>query len=523
MYPTSQSFKDAVYAPTRRVTARVMFNISDVTAKGDVTSIVTTTELATISQRAQVNNNVRSPTYNLATLEQDRFRLDGSFSFPDSTPANNGETGFVSSVLCAANGTFAAPQTITITFGGLHTSAGLTIAFDQINNEYATEFNASAYNAANALIQSIDVTGNTLAMCPIFGQLVGYKKIVITITKWSIGNRRARVMEVDFGFISTYTDDQLISLNMIEEMDMTSGALPSPEFRFTVDNSDRAFNILNPAGYVKYLQQRQEVITELGVELPNGQFEYVPLGKYLLWEWTSEEGSLTASFTARTNLDLMANFFTENTSPAAQTLAQVATTIFNYCGISNYYLDPALNSITTNTLVQYTDCRTIIQMIAIAGRCNLYVTRDNVITLKRLTFGPPVDRVDFDNIYSEPKIDLERIVMQVDVSYWTNLVTSAVSSVSASGVDVGDVLKLEQNTLINTAAQATAVANWIMAQKQYRAKYSINWRGNPAHELSDVIAIENTYGGDMGAMITKTELTYQGYLQARTEARGAVN
>lgn len=524
MYPTSQAYKDAVYAPARRVTAKVTFDISDVTAAGDVTSITTTTELAPISKKDQINNNARDATYKLATLEQDRFKLDGSFSFADDvTTANNGEVGFISSALCDATGVFSSAQTLTVVFGGLHSSAGLTVTFDQLNNEYATEFTAAAYNASDVLIDSVSVTGNTLALCPVFGQFLNYKKVVVTITKWNVGNRRARVSEVDFGFIAVYTDDQLISCNLIEEMDMTSALLPSPEFRFTVDNSDRAFNILNPTGHYKYLQQRQEIIAELAVETSADVYEYVPLGKYLLWEWTSEEGSLTASFTTRTNLDLMANYTYERLTPASKSLHALAVEVFATCGITNYSLDLALLSITTNSMAKKTDCKTLLQMIAIAGRCNITVTRSNVITLKQLSFGAAADTVDFDNIYSEPKIELERIVKQVDVTYWTDLATSGISSAAAAGVDIGDTLKLEQNTLINNSTEATGVANWILAQKAYRAKYSINWRGNPAQELADVIAIENTYGANMNAMITKTEINYQGYLSARTEAKGAVN
>ncbi|WP_028609737.1 hypothetical protein [Paenibacillus harenae] len=523
MYPTTQAYKDAVYAPTRRVTARVTFDISDVTAPGDVSSIVVTPELTPISQKSQLNNNVREAATNLATLEQDRFRLDGSFSFADDvTLANNGDVGFISGPLCGADGVFASAPTITLTFGALHSSAGITVAFDVHNNEYATEFNVSAFNASDVLIESVDIAGNTKPLRAIFGQFAGYKKIVVTINKWSVGNRRARVLEIDFGYVEVYTDETLISCNLIEEMDMISGQLPSPEFRFAVDNSDRAFNILNPNGVYNYLQQRQQVKAELGVEISSGVYEYVPLGDYLLWEWTSEEGALTASFTARTNLYLMENFDYEQLTPSSKSLHALAVQVFAACGVTNYSLDSALLSITTNSMAQKTDCKSLLQMIALAGRCNIYVTRDNVITLKQVSFGAAVDRVDFDNIYSEPKIELERAVKQVDVTYWTDLNTSAVSSVSASGVDVGDVLKLEGNTLINTSAIALAVANWIIAQKQYRAKYSINWRGNPAHELADVIAIENTYGADKNGMITKNELIYQGYLQARTEAKGAV-
>lgn len=524
MYTVSQNLKNMVYALERTTTARVTFTIEDVTAANDVSDILSSAELMPISQRYQINNNVRESSTNLATLEQDRFRLDGSFSFADDLNiSNNDETGFISNNLCGADGTFSTHPTITINFGTTHSSAGLTVAFDAHNNEYATSFNASVYNASGGLIQSIDVTDNTEPIRAFVGQLLNYKKIVITIRKWNVGNRRARVLEVDFGIVQTYTDDQLMSCNMIEEMDMTSGQLPSPEFRFTVDNSERLFNILNPTGFYKYLQQRQQVIAELGVEISPGRYEYVPLGNYLLWEWISEEGSLTATFTARTNLDLMANYDYEQLTASNKSLHALATQVFALCGISNYSLDSTLLSVTTNSMAKKIDCKSLMQMIAIAGQCNIFVTRDNTITLKRLAFGAAADRVDFDNIYNEPKIELERIVKQVEVSYWTNLDMSAVATVFAPNVDIGDTLKLEGNTLINTSSHAQSVANWLLAQKQYRAKYSVNWRGNPAHELSDVIAIENTYGSDMDAMITKTELTYQGYLQARTEAKGAAN
>jgi hypothetical protein len=524
MYPTTQLYKDAVYAPTRRVSARVTFDISDVTAADDVSSILTTTELPSISQKAQINSNIREAKINLATLEQDRFRLDGSFSFADDvTPSNNGEVGYVSSSLCSPDGTFSSPPTITVNFGSIHSSAGLTVTFDTLNNEYAADFNLSAYNASGLLIDSANVTGNTESRRAFLGQFLNYKKVVLTITKWNVGNRRARVLELDFGFLITYTDDTLISFNLIEEMDMTGGQLPSPEFRFTVDNSDRVFNILNPTGFYKYLQQRQQVIAELGVELEDGKTEYVPLGNYMLWEWVSEQGSLTATFTTRTNLDLMVNFTYERLTASPKSLHALAVQTFAQCNITNYSIDPALLSITTNSLAKETDCRSLLQMIAIAGRCNIYVSRENVITLKQVPQSGVVDDVTFDNTYEEPKIELERVVKRVEVNYWTDIETSVTEAVNASGVEIGDTLKLEENTLINTSAVALAVANWIMGQKQNRAKYSINWRGNPVHELADSIAIENSFGANMDARITKTELTYEGYLQARTEAMGAVN
>ncbi|WP_135553232.1 hypothetical protein [Paenibacillus cymbidii] len=524
MYPVSPAFQAAVYAPSRRVAGKVTFDISDVTAAGDVSNITVTTQATAISDKAQLIDKDRNATYNLATLETDRFRLDGSFSFADdAAPANNAERGYVSDALCDSDGEFASHPTITITFGSTHSSVGLTITFDAFNGEYATDFIVTAYDASNVVIDTVTVTGNTSTQPKPLGQLLNYKKIVVEIVKWSVGDRRARVLEIDFGIVEVYTDDNLISMGLIEEMDMSGSKLPSPEFDFTVDNSDRAFNILNPTGFYKYLQQRQQVIAELGVDIGGGLIEYVPLGNYLLWEWTSDEGSLTASFTARTNLDLMANFDYENGTPDSQSLADLAESLFALCGIPNYSIDPALAGITTNSLAKKTTCKNALQMVALAGCANIFVTRDNTITLRCLSLGDPDDVVTLDNMYAEAQIELEKIVKQVAVTYWTDLDTSSVSTVTAAGVDVGDVLKLEGNTFINSSGRATAVANWLLAQKAYRAKYAINWRGNPAQELVDVILIENTYGSSMSAFITKTDLTYKGYLRAKTEAHGVVN
>jgi hypothetical protein len=355
------------------------------------------------------------------------------------------------------------------------------------------------------------------------GLLLNYKKVVLTIKKWCRGDRRARVLEVDFGIVRVYTDNNLMNMKLIEEVDLTSGKLPSVEFSFSVDNSSREFNILNPTGIYKYLQERQQVIAEIGLDVGSGVTEYVTLGNYLLWEWQSDEGSLTATFTARTNLDVMSADDYENLIPTTKTLYQFAVDMLTLSGIKNYWIDPALRSITTNCLVKKTSRRNVLQMIAIAGCANIFVTRSNVITIKCITgMGAPVDGLTLDNMYAEAKITLDPIVKQVNVTYFTDLNTSAVVNVS-SAATLGDTLKLENNTLINTSARATAVAIWLLAQKQYRAVYQANWRGNQAQELADVVSIENTYGTTMSAFVTRTELNYQGYLSAKTEARGIPN
>lgn len=671
MQSTSTTFKNNIYAPVRRTAGRVTFDISDQTAAGDVSSITTTSE-SPLSVKAQLVNKVRTPTFKVATNEKDRFKLDGSFSFPDDTIVNNGELGWSSATICDSSGVFTPNQTLTFNFTSNHSSAGLTITFDQSTGEYATDFDMTAYDASNAVIDSVSVVGNTDVVSTPLGQLLNYRKVSVTIKKWSVPNRRARVFEVDFGVVRQYGDDGLINMSLTEEFDMMTSKLPSPELKFTVDNVDRAFNILNPTGFYKYLQQKQQIIAEIGLELPDGSFEYVQLGQYLLQNWQSNEGSITATFTARTNLDSMSSFDYENLSASTKTLYQFAVDMFTLCGITNYSIDTALQSINTNSLVKKANCRDILQMIAIAGCANIYVTRDNKITLKcnrtrkvryirdwlngstsnlgnfwvdiqaidtgginkalgksvtssvafdgsgapndptgaAITDGittttpytglvavglqwvkvdlgavydiadikvwhyhgdlrtfyntkteisedgvtwstvfdsaisgtyaesstgrtysmetvmtplAPVDSADFDNMFEEPKITLEEAIKRVEVTYWSNLSTSAIIGVNSTTDTLGNTLKLENNTLINDSTRATAVANWLLAQIKYKARYAINWRGNPAIELNDVMAFENSYGADTSAYITRIELDYGGYLTARMQAKGAVN
>src|SRR5690606_31567317 len=148
---------------------------------------------------------------------------------------------------------------------------------------------------------------NTLTTYVLVQGLDNYGKIVITIKKWAKPYRRARITEVDFGVIKDYEDDKLIKLNIIEEMNIISDTIPSNEIKFTIDNSSREFNILNPEGFYRFLKERQEVKAEIGVEVAEDEFEFIPMGKFYLVDWQSDEGALTSTFIARDIFELLEN------------------------------------------------------------------------------------------------------------------------------------------------------------------------------------------------------------------------
>lgn len=522
MQNVSNEYKQAVYATNRMTKGRVTFDISDTTIKDDTITTTTATEFV-ISDKEQLTDKVRENSYNLATWEPNRFKLDGSFSFADEVIENNGNIGWCSDVLCNELGISNPEQSLIFEFGFEHSSMGITVTFDTLNNEYATDFTINAYDGNNNLIYTADVKNNTEVQIATLGQFYLYRKIEVIIKKWSKPHRRCRVVEVDFGVVRVYTDNNLIKMNLIEEMDLTTSILPSSEVKFTVENANREFNILNPEGFYKFLQERQQVIPEIGVVV-NNSVEYVKLGEFYLMDWISDEGSLTATFTARNIIDIIATYKYENLiSKTNYSLYDMAVDIFNHCGVESYKIDTALKNISTLGLVKKTNCRNILQMIAIAGMSNIYVTKDNVVKVKQspLSIGIPVDTIGMDNMYKEPKIELESIVKSVEVAYYTDLDAKQEIALNNQDVTNGGSLKVD-NPLINSEAHAINVANWILRQKTYRAKYTANWRGNPAHSLNDVVIIEDSYNQNNKAIITKNELTYQGYLEGKTEARGLI-
>ncbi|MEG2740481.1 hypothetical protein [Clostridium sp.] len=520
MKSVSDKFRDAIVAPSRMCKLRVTFDISDTTANGDIKNVITSTEF-NLSDKQQMFNKERESSYKLATWEKSRWKLDGSFVIPSQVPATNGEMGWWSNSLCGEGSMFTTPENIEIIFNNTHSSMGLTITFDTLCGEYAVDFDIVAYGTDNNIISTINITNNTQVRFVIETPLYLYKKILIKIKKWCKSYRRAKVLGIDFGVVRVYDDNNLINANLIQELDLTSSNIIPDEFKFVVYNNNREFNILNPQGFYRFLQQRQQVLCEIGTEL-NGSFEYCKMGTYWLKEWQSDEGAMTATFTARNIIDSLDGEEYENLISSTTNLKAVAIAILSKAGIIDYELDVALESISTTGLIKKVSCRTALQMVAIAAKCNVYVV-DNKLYVKliKINLGVSSGIIDMDNMFKEPQISLEPLIKNVEVKYYSDLENSVDVICNNSSVEIGDTLKID-NTLISNSTVATSVGSWIIGIKNLRALYIANWRQNPSMDALDIVDIENSYETKK-AVITKQEYEYQGYLKGKSTLIGGIN
>ena len=515
MLNVSNRFRELIYAPTRRTGARVEFQIVDVTAIDDAEGTVTSE--AVISRKDQLFNAVTGMSGRLATFEPNYWKLDGSFSLPPKIDEPGYEVGWWSGVLSDGNGDFTPAQEILIDFSENHSSIGLTIVFDTASDEYASDFDIVVYDEFDNVIHTENVTGNTLAKYILEQGLADYRKILITLKKWGKPQRRARIGEISFGIVEEYFNEDLISLEATEELDTISASAIINEVRFTIENQDKRFDIINPSGIYPFLQRKQKISAFIGVERTQGFFEYAQLGAYYLSEWRSDSGSLTATFTARDILDILDQDEYPETTHTSESLYDIAEQVLASADIDFYFLDEALQDITITATIPSATFREVLQMIAIAGQCVVYSDREGRVVIKRLSEVVLPDKIELDNMYKSPQIRLDKLVntIYVDVMGTEYTYTDPFKQANDPILSVSI-----ENPLITTTQHAEQVAIWVLDELKKRFIYEVDWRGNPAIETGDILTIEDDFSEGKTVIITKNEFSFSGALRCRSEGRG---
>lgn len=515
MITVSDEFKTAVYSPSRKTNAKAIFQILDVTASDDASAVVTGE--SAISRKTQLFDDLSDMSVKYATFEDNYWKLDGTFLLPPKPDEPDFEVGWWSNALCDANGVFDPEQIVTVNFTENHSSVGLTITFDTLAHEYAKAFNIAFYDSGNNLLYTKTAVDNDKAIYVLDYTVTDYRKVVLTISKWANGYRRARITKIDFGVVRTYTGDEIIDLNVLEEIDPISNTITSNELKITLDNQDKDFNLLNPTGAYAGLQRRQKFYNYIGVEKENGVPEYVPMGVYYLKEWRSNQGALTATFTARDIIDLLSQDEFSGAGYTNETLYNMTTDILNDYGLADYEIDTALQNITVSGTIEKMSYRDALQLIAIAGMAVIHSDREGKLRIKQLSDMVLNETINFDHMYRSPKITLDTLVNTIYIDNGSDIYTY-IDPDKPSGEETLSITV--KNSLIASAAHAQNVAQWILNAYKKRFEYEVNWRQNPALEVGDIVTIEDEFGQNLSVRITKNEFSYNGYLEGKTNGKG---
>lgn len=344
------------------------------------------------------------------------------------------------------------------------------------------------------------------------------------------------------GVTTTYGNEYLIKVNILEEMSITNDFLSSNIATIIIDNTNGSFSFLTLSDVDLIINKRPKIELEFALEITPGNYEWIKMGTYFLSEWKNDIGSLTVTLIGKDNFDMLKE--TSYNSLVTLTLYNHAVAILTGAGITDYELDDDLNDLS-GAFVEILDSRTALQYIGIASKSVVSQNREGKIRIKLtsklddgiiyhtysgglyagaasymvIDSGYTIKNINYDNQYNPPSVTLDRQAYEVVVSVYDP--TKREIIVINPDVTAGQSLKLD-NPLINTEAQAIDVANWIISASKNVAKYSTTWRQNPALECGDKILVQDNFDSDKNTRIIKQEFEYVGYLNGKTESKGGV-
>ena len=274
MYPTSQEFQEKIKQQFgRRTFGKVQIDYTSPFLDQSITVIVN--ENANVSYPAQTADAILEPFAKIPSLDGS-WVLDGSFALapgPDETDMH--QMGWWGSQLSQADGTFVQPYpTLTVTHFArpIHS---LQVAGDSIRDEHPVDFRIDLYDSDDMLLYTENVSGNTEMVWSkaLPSPVLNVAKQVLTIMKWNRPSRQAKILEFFTSIQEIYEDDDIISIHLLEEREVSQGSLPvgtisANEIEIRLNNETRKFDAGNKQSPLyQTLRVNRRIKAWLGVEI----------------------------------------------------------------------------------------------------------------------------------------------------------------------------------------------------------------------------------------------------------------
>lgn len=472
-------------------------------------------EDATASATAQVPfGNIENTTKELdrvltkyATGETNLHVLDGSFRLlPDSVPY--ADAGFISQTLVSDS----SHPRIILSFGSVHTRAvpGLTVVWSSMMNEWAAKFKLTAYKGT-AVVSTITVSNNRSVYSETEWEIYGYDSIAIDILEWSIPNRRARIEWIMVGLHKVYSKKDLVSYTHTSSRDPISAQLPKDSIEFSLDNSQKTWDAINPRGMFRYLYERQEVDVRYGMDV-DGETQWINGGKFYLSEWSVPSNGLEASFTARDALEFMmtSNYTGRKTGTLYQMCYDALETLPS--NVPSFYISEELKEYSTDISSEKTSYKNsdILQLAANAAGMALYQTRDGHIRIERFNLtaeeGTEVYEIPVINNFQWPEISFASRVKNVSCN------VNGKEHLYPEGSNAEGVTQTVSNELL-TEAMLVKSKNSITeayAMLANRKKVELEYRASPHIDAFDHVKFNHNFGYASSVFVTESKYQYTG-------------
>lgn len=393
---------------------------------------------------------------------------------------------------------------------------GVSICWSTVFGEYATDFSVSTYLGTSKL-KTVTVNGNKSARSDVEAELSGFDAVEIEVLKWCLPDRRVRVEQVKIGRYLVFDKTKILSYSHSSARDPISGQLSQESISFSLDNSDRTWDSVNPQGIYKYIYERQPVTVRYGMDV-DGKTEWVSGGMFFLSEWSVPANSIEASFQARDAFLYLSS--TKYTGRKYGTLYEMCYDALELLeadeitfDISDELKDYSTDITSDESTYHNSD---ILQLAANAAGMALYQTRDGVIKINRVygadTSNPVLD-IPVLNNYSWPEITFAQNMLNVVTT--AGGVTYAYPE-SPSGKGVSQTLSNVMLTkdILAKSRNALTESYGVLSN---RRKASLTYRASPTIDALDMVKIHHQFNYDAVLLATNVKYTFNGCFKGTVE------
>lgn len=448
-----------------------------------------------------------------STGEPNLTVLDGSCSIVPSSPPY-GTTGFLSAEIFDDSN----HPVIRLELPSENKSSvpGVSICWSTVFGEYATDFSVSAYLGTSKL-KTVTVNGNRSVRSDVEVELSGFDAVEIEVLKWCLSDRRVRVEQVKIGRYLVFDKTKILSYSHSSARDPISGQLSQESISFSLDNSDRTWDSVNPQGIYKYIYERQPVTVRYGMDV-DGKTEWVSGGMFFLSEWSVPANSIEASFQARDAFLYLSS--TKYTGRKYGTLYEMCYDALELLeadeitfDISDELKDYSTDITSDESTYHNSD---ILQLAANAAGMALYQTRDGVIKINRV-YGSdasnPVLDIPVLNNYSWPEITFAQNMLNV-VTTVGNATYAYPENPSGKGVSQTLSNVMLTKGILAKSRNALTESYGVLSN---RRKASLAYRASPTIDALDMVKIHHQFNYDAVLLATNVKYTFNGCFKGTIE------
>ena len=401
MIPVSNKYKEFMKDPVRpQGYARISYGIINTEASNNTLEFSGNVDWA----NPLLINEFSFVEKTYATFEKNRFKTNLNSSFyikPKDSSKYNFKENYVSSVVSKKDKTFENNPYIEVVFDEIEKLYGITLTFDKLGNTYPSDFNITIFNEVNDIISYEEIKENNFYQYPYLKEVENAKKIRIEFIKTSTEYQRVRVSNLEYGIYQIFTNknlDQSKKVQHTREISPVSESLSNSKIIFSIINENDDYNILNPQGLWRYVEENQPVKVEFGLDL-------VGLGKESDIEWVETDNlilseeikatSTSVTFTAQDRFFLLDKIYNSTYREDKISFYDLIVEVLEYNDLNEfqYIIDDRLKNIFTNGLIQSNKSNIILQLIANATNSIVFTDNKGRIVVE-VAFDPIITIVD---------------------------------------------------------------------------------------------------------------------------------